>query len=230
MTATLAPQPTPPSTPPRFRTAAEWLHALGDVPPERVLMYPPPGTATEADVVRWVDGDDKRLVELVDGTLVEKPVGHRESLLAGAILVALKLFVTPRKLGLVYTADAMLRMTAGNVRLPDVTFAAWADVPGRRVPKEPVAAVAPTLAVEILSESNTRREMQKKRREYFASGGRLVWEVDPDARTVAVFGDPGAPDTCQVLTAARALDGAEVLPGFTLPLADLFAELDQSAD
>ena len=56
-------------------TLADLLRELGDVPPERVFWDPLPGTATVADVIRFVDGDDKRLVELVDGTLVEKARG-----------------------------------------------------------------------------------------------------------------------------------------------------------
>lgn len=57
--------------PPAFDTVADLLHQLGDIPPERVLWDPIPGTATEADVIRHVDGEPKRLVELIDGTLVQ---------------------------------------------------------------------------------------------------------------------------------------------------------------
>lgn len=62
-----------PPKPPRFDTAAEWLRALGDVPPQRIIFDPLPGTATEADLLHFVGRD--KLCELVDGTLVEKPVG-----------------------------------------------------------------------------------------------------------------------------------------------------------
>ena len=51
----------------RFANAAEWLHSLGDVPLERIIVDPPPGTAAEADLLRLVEGD-KRLCELIDGT------------------------------------------------------------------------------------------------------------------------------------------------------------------
>src|SRR5947207_3710833 len=101
-----------PSKPPparKYQNAAEWLHAVGDVPLERVVMDPPPGTATEADLLRMVEAGD-RLVELVDGTLVEKPVGFDESVIAGIIVMALNSFVLPRKLGAVTTADATMRM------------------------------------------------------------------------------------------------------------------------
>lgn len=72
--------------------------------------------------------------------------------------------------------------------------------------------------------SNTAAEMARKRSDYFAVGVRLVWQVDPVARTVSVY---AAPEVAAVLTEADTLDGAPVLPGFTLPLRDLFGELDR---
>jgi Uma2 family endonuclease len=65
--------------------------------------------------------------------------------------------------------------------------------------------------------------MERKLRDYFAAGARLVWLVDPAARTVAVY---TAPDQSTSLREDQTLDGGPVLPGFTLPLRDLFAELD----
>ena len=59
-TATL---PTPVPTQSKIDTVAELLHRLGDIPPERVLWDPIPGTATESDVIRHVDGDNKRLAK-----------------------------------------------------------------------------------------------------------------------------------------------------------------------
>jgi hypothetical protein len=82
--------------------------------------------------------------------------------------------------------------------------------------------LVPDLAVEVLSPSNTEAEMARKRQEYFAAGVRLVWMVDPDARTVTVY---TAPDQSTVLGEVDTLSGDPVLPGFTLPLRDLFAEL-----
>jgi hypothetical protein len=59
-------------------TVSDLLHQLGDIPPERVRLQPPPGTATEADVVA-VHSREDRLCELVDGVLVEKTLGYYES-------------------------------------------------------------------------------------------------------------------------------------------------------
>lgn len=208
---------------PTIQTVADLLNRLGGVPAERVRYYPLPGTATEQDVID-IDAHGDRLFELVDGVLVEKPVGYEESLLAGWILSAFNAFVIPRKLGWVSGADGMMRVLPGQVRLPDVGFVSRERAPGGRRPKGAVAALSPDLAVEVLSAGNTVAEMDRKRREYFEGGTRLVWIVDPVARTVAVYTSPEAPAT--VLGERGTLDGGDVLPGFTLDLHALFARLD----
>ncbi|MEO6811947.1 MAG: Uma2 family endonuclease [Isosphaeraceae bacterium] len=204
-------------------TLADLLDQLGDVPPSRVLMRPAPGQATEADVLT-VNDREGRLCELVDGVLVEKAMGYSASALAMILGRLLLNFVLPRNLGLVTGADGMVRLFPGLVRIPDVAFASWDRVPGRTMPKDPIPDLVPDLAIEVLSDSNTKREMVRKVGEYFDAGVRLVWLVDPKARTVAVH----APATDPVILDLTAtLDGGEVLPGFALPLADLFAELDR---
>ncbi len=210
-------------TPPTVRTLADLLERLGGIAPGRILIRPAPGTATEADVLE-VGRREHRLCELVDGVLVEKAMGLRESILAGAILAWLRGFVIPRNLGVVSGADGTMRLMPGLVRIPDVAFLSWGRLPGRRLPDEPIPDLAPDLAVEVLSAGNTPGEMARKCGEYFAAGARLVWLVDPESRTVAVH---TAPDRSTLLSADRALDGGAVLPGFALPLPDLFAELDR---
>jgi Uma2 family endonuclease len=112
------------------------------------------------------------------------------------------------------------------VRIPDLAFVSWARLPGGRVPDDPVPMLAPDLAVEVLSEGNTPREMERKRGEYFRSGVRLVWMVDIDARSVDVYTTPADPTT---LSGEQSLDGGDVLPGFSFPLRDLFIDLDRHA-
>jgi Uma2 family endonuclease len=213
------------TSPPTIDTLADLLERLGGISPQRVRFHPLPGTATEEDVIA-IERREKRLCELVDGVLVEKAMGYRESLLACALIEVLRAFVRPRNLGLVSGADGMMRLFPGLVRIPDVAFASWDRIPNRRVPTAPIPELAPDLAVEILSEGNTEAEMARKRREYFEAGVRLVWLVDPEARTVSVY---TAPEQATVLDATQTLDGGVVLPGFTLPLAELFAELDRQA-
>jgi Uma2 family endonuclease len=108
------------------------------------------------------------------------------------------------------------------VRLPDVAFVSWQRLPNG-VPREAIPDLAPDLAVEVLSRTNTRAEMRRKRRDYFQGGVRQVWMIDPEARTVQVF---KSEESFVELTAADTLDGGEVLPGFQLAIAEVFAELD----
>ena len=207
------------------RTFADLLGQLGNVPPDRILLKPAPGHAAEQDVIDLYNRE-RRLCELVDGTLVEKAMGLRESMLAGALIAMLRAFVLPRNLGIVTGEAGMVRLMAGLIRIPDVAFVSWSRLPGGVVPQDPVPDLAPDLAIEVLSPSNTRAEMDRKRREYFAAGVRLVWQIDPENRTVAAYTDP---DRSTQVDAGGTLDGGPVLPGFTVPLGELFAELDRQA-
>ncbi len=151
-------------------------------------------------------------------------MSYRESLLAGLLVTLLNGFVRPRNLGLVTGADGMVRLFPGLVRIPDVAFASWARIPNGRVPTEPIPHLVPDLAVEVLSKSNTAAEMARKCGEYFAAGVRMVWLIDPESRTVTVY---TAPDQSTVLDETQMLDGSPILPGYTLSVRELFAELDR---
>lgn len=200
----------------RFENAAEWLHALGDVPLHRIIFDPFPGTATEADLLYLVERD--KLCELIDGTLVEKPVGFWESLIATNLITLLNAFVQPRNLGVVTGPDSTMRMASRQrIRLPDVSFISTARMPKTR---EPIPTLAPDLAIEVLSTSNTAREINQKLSEYFDSGTLLAWVVDPPTRTVAVYRTAGA--VAFVLEESDQLDGEQVLPGFVAPVMELF--------
>jgi Uma2 family endonuclease len=217
--STVITPPIPTAVATTIDTVADLLHQLGDIPAERVLWNPLPGTATEADVIRYVDGDHKRLVELVDGTLVEKPMGYYEGRVGGLIFHFFEDFLEEHDLGLCFGADSTLRLRPGLVRLPDVSFVSWSQIPNRELPAEAVASLIPEIAVEVLSESNTRKEMERKRGEYFRAGSTFVWQVDPDTQTADVYTDP---DTFTTIAADGELDGGTVLPGFRLSLKRLF--------
>ena len=214
--------PSRPRPPRQFDNGAEWLAALGGIPLSRIIFNPWPGTATEADLLYMVD-HEKRLCELVDQTLVEKAVGYWEGIVAANIIALLTAFVNPRRLGAVSGADSTMRMKSGRVRLPDVAF-----VSKDRLPKslEPIPSLAPDLAIEVLSEGNTDEEMRQKLVEYFQSGTRLAWLVDPSTRSVAVY--ISATDSVGVFGESDKLDGGTVLPGLTISVADLFLNVPQA--
>lgn len=207
----------------RFRTLADLLDRLGNVSLERVRFDPPIGTATVADVARILDKENVSC-ELIEGVLLEKTVGMIESRLAMYLAGLLNAFVIPRNLGIVTGPDGTMQIIADLVRIPDVAFISWDRLPGRKLPKEPVPLVAPNLAAEVLSKSNTPKEMSVKREEYFNAGVQLVWELDPRQRVVDVYTAPTDPVTLGI---HDTLDGGTVLPGFTVTLKELFAELDR---
>ena len=211
------------TSPAAIETLADLLQYLGGIAPDRVRFRPPPGTATEEDVLA-IHTREGRLYELIDGVLVEKAVGLRESYLASVLITILWSFVRPRNLGIVTGEAGTMRLAFGLVRIPDVAFISWQRLSGRRIPTEPIPALAPDLAVEILSSSNTPGEMARKRQEYFAAGVQVVWQIDPNARTVEVY---TTPEQSTVLRETQILAGGTALPGFVLPLHELFAELDR---
>ena len=206
-----------------LRTIGDLMRRIGDVSLDRIRMQPPPGTATVADVEQ-IAAHEGMLCELIGGVLVEKVMGFTESRLEGFLLTLMMNFVHPRNLGIVTGADSTVELMPDLVRIPDVAFTSWDRMPGRRCPTAPIPRLVPNLAVEVLSMSNRPGEMAAKRRDYFAAGVELVWEVDPENRTVAVY--TTATDRV-VLGVSDVLDGGTVLLRFRLPLADLFAELDR---
>jgi Uma2 family endonuclease len=196
---------------------------LGGVPLDRIRFHPSPGTATVQGVID-IHEREGRLGELVEGALLEKAGGYVQSRLALYLGGLLNAFVIPRNLGIVTGPDGAVELMAGLVRIPDMAFTSWDRMPGRRCPDSPVPHLAPNLAVEVLSGGNTPGEMAVTRQAYFTAGVEVVWEIDPRARTVVVYTSATASTT---LTAGDTLDGGTVLPEFTLPLRQLFAELDR---
>jgi Uma2 family endonuclease len=208
---------------PRLTHADEWIASLGDIPLDRIRVDVWPGTATEDDVLR-LDDRGIAICELVDGVLVEKTVGTNESLIAANILFELMQHVRANKLGIVLGADGMLRLFADrrDIRIPDVSFIPNDQLDNGKLPATDsrVAQIVPALAVEVLSQGNTTAEMDRKLREYLQAGTKLVWLVDPKTQSVAVY---TAPETSITLQGKDTLDGGSALPGFLLPVTEVFA-------
>ncbi len=201
---------------PRFANAEEWMASLGNVPLHRIWFNPWPGTATVDDVVA-IDAHHDRLCELVDGTLVEKPVGFDEDQIGTNIIMLLGAFVKANKLGFLAGAQGMVRLLPDQVRVPDVAFYDKSIAYDR---DDPVPAIAPTLAIEVLSKSNTKGEMDRKLREYFQAGTSVVWYVDPPTKSVTVY---TAVDQSTTLGEGDTIDGGAVLPGFEAKVCEFFA-------
>jgi Uma2 family endonuclease len=205
-------------TPRKTWTVADLYRRFGPIPFERIRQNPPPGCGTVDDVVRLDDHED-RLCELVDGILVQKTGGFKESVIAARVGSLLVQFVKLKGLGVVAGAGGTIQLKPNLVRIPDASFTSWERLPGGEVPKEPVPLLIPDLAVEVISPDNTRKEMGEKLRDYFEVGVRLVWFVRPKSRVVDVY---TAIDYFTRLTASMRLDGGDVLPGFSVVVGELF--------
>jgi len=203
------------------RTFADHLILLGGIPADRVHVDPPPGSATFNDWVAAINQGD--VCELVDGSLVDRPMGFYESLLASCLIAHLYAASDNGRLGVTSGEQGFIRLGESQVRAPDVAFFLRANLPEGRLPSERVPAICPDIAVEILSSSNTMAEMAQKRKEYFQGGCRLVWMVDPGARNVAVY---RSLLQVEIISWDSYLVGGDILPEFRMLVSDLFNEVD----
>jgi Uma2 family endonuclease len=204
----------------RPETLADLLRRLGNIPAHRVRLHPPPGTATEADAIRNNESLFRTAIcELVDGTLVEKPVGWEESAIAFLIGRFILDHIQPLGLGTVLGSDGMLRLVPGLMRAPDVSFIARGRLKRYKHGGERYPSIGADLAVEVVSKSNSKAEIARKLTEYFAAGTGLAWVVDPKTETVRVH---RSPTDSIVLGAGDVLDGGDVIPGLRIPVQDLF--------
>ena len=160
--------------------------------------------------------------ELVDGELVRMGNSGMEHGNMGAYLCGLlELYVRPRKLGVTCDSSTAFTMKLGNKRAPDASFVAREQLQGLKQLPKGFFEGAPDLVIEILSPNNTVAEIHTKIVEYFENGARLVWVIHPDDQYVLVYHGP-QPD--QLLRSTDHLDGEDVIPGFTLAVADLFMD------
>jgi Uma2 family endonuclease len=176
---------------------------------------------TAEDLARMPEpeGDSVR-IELDEGELITMPpAGEEHGFCGNNIAILLWNPVKRCKLGRVYNAGTGFRLNATTVRAPDVAF----------VRKERLAEVrqgvfangAPDLAVEVFSPSDSVRQLMRKVKQYFTAGCHTVWIVYPDRREVNILEASGAD---RLLSAGDILEAPELLPGFSVPVVEFFAE------
>jgi len=159
--------------------------------------------------------------ELVRGELIMMtPAGFRHGRIACAVAALLRNYVQERGLGAVLSAETGFQIghDPDTVRAPDVAYVAIDRMPQT----EPVGFFpgAPDLAVEVLSPGDPAGDVLAKVQDWLDAGCRAVWVVDPKTRTVAVHHNRRE---ITVLSDSDTLDGGEIIPGFRVPVADLFA-------
>jgi len=162
--------------------------------------------------------DDNRLYELINGKVHEKMPTQQHGLIASNINVAFALHARQHKTGRPgVEVRHQIPQDTRNSRLPDVSFTCT------RNPLVEQGSVSgmPDLAVEIKSPDDTIKEMRDTAAYYLANGSRLVWLVYPNYRLVEVY----RPDMdVEILGEADTLTGGDVLPGFALPVREIFAD------
>ena len=162
--------------------------------------------------------EDAFRVELSRGRIVREPrPGGQHGLVVGRLVRILGSEVEARGAGVVVTETGFLLATdPPTLRGPDAAFIA--RDPAAAAPKGPWTE-PPTLAVEVVSPSNSAAEVQAKVLEYLEAGTKLVWVVDPASRSVAAWRPPG---DAHVHREDEVLDAGESLRGFSLPVAEIF--------
>lgn len=202
-------------------TLADLVFALGDIPLNRVVAKPAPGTATEKDLLSYSDRTGLNC-ELIDGTLVIKSMGYTESVLAMILGQWINNYLDKSPLGACAGPDGPCALLPGLTRLPDVSFIARERL--AQAKDLTFAPGAPDLCVEVLSKSNTRREINRKIKEYFQHGARLVWVFDIRKKVAEIYLSADDPI---LVKPADVIDGRDVLPGFQFVLGDLFAAVEK---
>lgn len=172
--------------------------------------------------------DDGKHYELVQGRLLRMPPpGGQHAKIAAKLLAALLTFVEQSNLGGDVLGEMGFRLhMPGKVELtelePDLSYVRAGRAPAPDSPEYPKAwSLAPDLVVEIASPDQYRPEMAEKARQYLAAGVRLVWMIWPKRQQIDVW-RPEYDTPLDTLALNDALDGLDVLPGFSYPLSKLF--------
>lgn len=163
----------------------------------------------------------------VDGGVIVSPASVEHGLIVAEFEFRIGLFVRVHGLGRVFGADTGFLMTRApeQLRAADVALISVARLIS--VKRGAWLSSPPDLAVEVISEHDLASDIRRKTEDYMENGARLLWIVYPDERLIDVY-RPGEP--AQTLRESDDLDGFDVLPGFSVPVAELFAPLDQLAD
>ena len=164
--------------------------------------------------------DDGNRYEVVDGELVVSPgAGLRHEQIVAELVMRLRAYAKERRLGAVLTSNLLYVLPSGNRRGPDVSFIA-ADRMAALPPDTVFPQLAPDLAIEVLSPSDSPRRVQDKVGEYLEAGVRLVWIIDPENHRAVIY---RALSSVGQIGAGGALDGEDVVPGFRCALSELLS-------
>jgi Uma2 family endonuclease len=177
-------------------------------------------TLISADELEQMPDDDSVQIELDEGELITMPpAGGEHGGCETTIGSLLHVYVKKHRLGRVYSGDTGFRLRDDTVRCPDVAFVRQERLPA--VHRQSFGMGCPDLAVEIFSPNDSVRQLMRKVKQYFAAGCHTVWIVYPDRREVNVLDASGSD---LLLTGDDLIEAPELLPGFSIPVSEFFAE------
>ncbi len=160
---------------------------------------------------------DGRKYELLEGRLIMSPAGLKHEQIGVKLSHFIYSFLAQSPIGEVFGSSAGYQLAENIVLSPDVSFVRMERLPGGEVP-ETFGQFAPDLAVEIASPHDSPALTEAKVRLYLEHGAQLVWVINPKLKQATVYRADG---TTSVVESDGALDGEQVLPGFTCWLVDL---------
>ncbi len=177
----------------------------------------------------WARANEFSGCELVNGVVVPKhpewrrgamsPTSRQHGRIEVKLGTRISIFLQAHDLGEAYSGEVgfILSKDPDVVRAPDLAFVSHDRLKG--VGEDGYLPLAPDLAIEIVSPGDTSREVQRKVIKYLDAGTRMVWIVDPDLETVSVY---RSLSDVRILKTEDTLDGADVLPGFTVKVQEIF--------
>jgi Uma2 family endonuclease len=186
----------------------------------RIMRYPKPGRPMTAEELARLDIPGK-VTELVRGQLiVREPPGTSHGRISATLCFLVSGFVRREKLGAVFAQDTGFKIESNpdTVRAPDVAYLSNERMSAVR--ERGYAAVAPDLAVEVLSPDDRASEILTKVQAWLAAGTMLVWVVDPDRKEVRAYRPTGS---VTIVTLDGSIVGEDVLPGFACTVREIFS-------
>lgn len=178
---------------------------------------------TVEEFLKVAEAESERRLELIDGMIVEMPPSSKRNTITAARFIGyLHVFLMDKDMGYVTSPDGGFQLNEETLLMPDVAY----------IRKEQVDTLdgvefdgAPDLAIEVISPSESPRAVTDKTRKYLDAGTLMVWNAFPDSKTVDTWrsADDGEMRV-KTFTVDDTLDGGDVLPGFQLPLKNIFRD------
>jgi len=188
-------------------------------------------TQVNASTKRRIPSDEELMAlpkdgykrELLHGEIVMSPAGFDHGRKIARFMTVLANFVYQHKLGEIFDGQTGFRMKSLDVLSPDISFVSMDRLIKLGGNPEGFFEGAPDLAIEFLSPSDPKKRLRDKLKQYLENSTRLAWVMDSKKRTIAVH-RPGESE--RVLAESAELSGEDVVPGFAISVASVFAEFD----